>query len=123
MGKVPWGYRRAVLSDLSPSASVIAAGINLPIDAGAFDKASADLLERLDAELGWMYETTHTDGKPARIDYTVWSEGFTCPECGSPVVFYDVAYNPATGKVSRSPFAAQHPAAARSWTRLGSSAG
>lgn len=99
MGKVTWGYRRAVLSDLSPSASVISAGINLPMDAGAFDKASAGILDRFDAELGWMYETTHTDGKRARIEYTIWSEVFTCPECGSPVVFYDVAYDAATGRV------------------------
>ena len=85
MGKVPWGYRRAVLSDLSPSASFIAAGLNLPVDADAFDKASKDILDRFDAELGWMYETTHTNGKPARIEYTVWSEVFTCPECGTAV--------------------------------------
>ncbi|HUP69644.1 MAG TPA: DNA methyltransferase [Acidimicrobiales bacterium] len=99
MGMVPWGYRRAVLSDLSPSASVIAAGINLPLDGDAFDKASAEVLSRFDAELGWMYETTHSNGKSARIEYTVWSEVFTCPECGSAVVFYDVAYNPKTGRV------------------------
>ncbi|MGI8793635.1 MAG: DNA methyltransferase, partial [Acidimicrobiales bacterium] len=99
MGKVPWGYRRAVLSDLSPSASLIAAGLNLPIDARAFDKASKDILDRFEAELGWMYETTHTNGQPAHIEYTVWSEVFTCPECGSPVVFYDVAFNPTTGNV------------------------
>jgi hypothetical protein len=71
----------------------------LPVDAGAFDKASKDILDRFDAELGWMYETTHTNGKPARIEYTVWSEVFTCPECGSPVAFYDVGFNRATGKV------------------------
>lgn len=99
MGKVSWGYRRAVLSDLSPSASVIAAGINLPIDAEAFDNASKGILDRFDAELGWMYETAHTDGRSGRVEYTVWSEVFTCPECGSPVVFYDVAYNHKTGRV------------------------
>ncbi|MEW5813671.1 MAG: DNA methyltransferase [Actinomycetota bacterium] len=98
-GNVRWGYRRAVLADLLPSASVIAAGLNLPIDAGRFDKASKDILDRFDAELGWMYVTTHTNGEPARIEYTVWSEVFTCPQCGSPVVFYDVAFNPTTGKV------------------------
>lgn len=98
-GSVAWGYRRAVLSDLSPSASVIAAGLNLPVDAAAFDKASKDILDRFDADLGWMYQTTHTNGKPAQIEYTIWSEVFTCPECGSPVVFYEVAYNPTTGKV------------------------
>jgi 16S rRNA G966 N2-methylase RsmD/Zn-finger nucleic acid-binding protein len=99
MGQVQWGARKAVLSDLSPSASVIAAGLNLPIDAAAFDTASAEVLRRFDAALGWMYETTHTDGSTARIDYTVWSEIFTCPECASAVVFYDVAYDAATGRV------------------------
>jgi 16S rRNA G966 N2-methylase RsmD len=99
MGKVTWGYRRAVLSDLSPSASLIAAGLNLPIDASAFDKASKDVLDRFENELGWMYQTTHTNGQPARIEYTVWSEVFTCPECGSAVVFYDVAFNSTTGNV------------------------
>lgn len=99
MGKVPWGYRRAVLADLSPSASVIAAGLNLPIDAEAFGKASKQILDRFDSELGWMYETTHTDGKSGRIEFTIWSEVFTCPECGSPVVFYDVAFDTTIGKV------------------------
>ena len=33
MGEVRWGTRRAVLADLSPSATFIAAGLNLPIDA------------------------------------------------------------------------------------------
>lgn len=99
MAPVQWGYRRAVLSDLSPSASVIAAGLNLPIDASRFDRASAEMLDRFEAELGWMYQTAHTDYTPARIDYTVWSEVFTCPSCGSPIVFYDVAYDAATGRV------------------------
>lgn len=101
MGKtnIQWGYRRAVLSDLSPSASLIAAGLNLPVDANAFDKASKDILDGFDADLGWMYQTTHTNGEPARILYTVWSEVFTCPQCGSPVVFYEVAYNSGTGRV------------------------
>jgi 16S rRNA G966 N2-methylase RsmD len=99
MGSVAWGYRRAVISDLSPSASLIAAGMNLPIDAGAFDKASKDMLDRFDDEFGWMYQTTHSNGYAARIDYTVWSEVFTCPNCGSPVVFYDVAYDKTTGRV------------------------
>ena len=50
-----------------------------------------------------MYKTTVTPdtGKPfeAQIDYTIWSEVFTCPHCGGEVVFYDAAFNPETGKV------------------------
>ena len=50
-----------------------------------------------------MYKTTVTppNGKPfsADIDYTIWSEVFTCPHCGGEVVFYDAAFNPDTGRV------------------------
>ncbi|MCH8297398.1 MAG: hypothetical protein IH873_04965 [Chloroflexi bacterium] len=99
MGEVQWGTRRAVLQDLSPSATFIAAGINLPVDAKAFDRRSREILDAFDTKWGWMYETTHTDGRTARIDYTVWSEVFTCPSCGNEIVFYDVAFDKDIGKV------------------------
>jgi hypothetical protein len=60
MGRVRWGSRRAVLSDLSPSATFIAAGVNLPIDAEAFDRRSSEILDEFDAEWGWMYLTKNT---------------------------------------------------------------
>ena len=100
---VQWGTRRAILGDLGPSATFIAAGMNLPIDAKAFDAASKRLLDRFETEYGWMYTTTVTPdtGKPfeAQIDFTIWSEVYTCPHCGGEVVFYDAAFNPETGKV------------------------
>ena len=100
MGPVQWGARRAVLQDLSPSATFIAAGLNLPIDAREFDRRSTELLEAFDAKFGWMYKTTHTNGREAQIDYTVWSEVFTCPMCGSEIVFYDAAFDERTAGVS-----------------------
>ena len=99
---VEWGARRAILGELGPSATFIAAGMNLPVDGDAFDQASQALLDRFDREYGWMYRTRVTVGDEnfeAGIDYTVWSEVFTCPHCGSEVVFYDVAFVPATGRV------------------------
>lgn len=46
-----------------------------------------------------MYETLHSDGKrKGRINYVVWSEVFTCPNCAGDVVFMDQAYDPKTGK-------------------------
>jgi len=102
LGRVRWGPRRAILQDLSPSATFIAAGLNLPVDATAFDRRSEEILERFDAEWGWMYETTHTDGRTGRIDYTVWSEVFTCPHCGGEVVFYEAAFDAKTGRVKDS---------------------
>jgi hypothetical protein len=99
MGAVRWGSRRAALSDLSPSATFIAAGLNLPIDAKAFDRRSAEILDEFEAEWGWMYRTTDDRGREQPLDYVVWSEVFTCPACAGPVVFYDVAYDPTTGSV------------------------
>ena len=60
---VRWGARRAVLQDLSPSATFIAAGVNLPVDAEAFDRRSAEILDQFDAEWGWMYKTTDERGR------------------------------------------------------------
>ena len=73
-----WGARRVILGDLSPAATFIAANYNLPFDVSAFSEASAQLLREVDAEIGWMYETLHTDGQTTgRINYTVWSEVFS----------------------------------------------
>jgi DNA modification methylase len=99
MGSVEWGGRRAILQDLSPAATFIAAGLNLPINADAFDSASSRILEDFDDRYGWMYETTHTDGSSVKMDYMIWSEVFTCPACASAIVFYDVAFVSKTGKV------------------------
>ncbi len=99
-GKPRWGARHAVLNDLSPAAGFIAANYTLPFDVDAFAEAGRALLDEVEEELGWMYETLHTDGKTkGRIDYTVWSEVFSCPECADEVVFTEQALNEETGRV------------------------
>ncbi|NIQ95200.1 MAG: hypothetical protein GWN87_14045, partial [Desulfuromonadales bacterium] len=86
------GARRAVVGDLSPAASLIAAGYNLPFDVSAFEQAARRILDEVQREIGWMYETLHTDGKTrGRINYTVWSEVFVCPDCAGEVVFLEEA--------------------------------
>ena len=98
--KPKWGARRAVLNDLSPAATFIAANYNLPFDVQEFTRAGKQILDEVEQEIGWMYETYHTDGKTkGRIDYTVWSEVFTCPECAGEVVFMDEALNKVTNRV------------------------
>ncbi len=102
LAKVRWGARRMILQDLSPSATFIAAGLNLPIDAEAFDRRSTEILDEFESEWGWMYETTHTNGRIGKIDYTVWSEVLTCPHCGGEVVFYDAAFDESIGRVKET---------------------
>lgn len=102
MPEARWGARRAFLQDLSPAATFVAAGLNLPVDAEAFDRASKALMVRFEKEWGWLYETTASTGDPARIDYTIWSEVFTCAHCAGEIVFYDAAFIAATGRVRDS---------------------
>ncbi len=106
--KPDWGARRVVLGDLSPAATFIAANYNLPFDVGEFAAAADQLLKEVEQEIGWMYETIHTDGKTnGRINYTVWSEVFACPECSGEVVFIDEALDRETQR-TRDQFPCPH---------------
>jgi len=100
-GKPRWGARRAILNDLSPAAGFIAANYTQPFDVDAFAEAGRALLDEVEEEIGWMYETLHTDGKTrGKIDYTVWSEVFVCPNCEGEVVFVKEALDKETKRVS-----------------------
>ncbi|WP_295404522.1 DNA methyltransferase [uncultured Thiocystis sp.] len=99
-----WGARRAILNDLGPAASFIAAGYNLPFDVKRFEQEARRILDEVEQELGWMYEALHTDGKTrGRINYTVWSEVFSCPECAGEVNFLEEALDKESSK-TRSEF-------------------
>jgi hypothetical protein len=95
-----WGPRRVILNDLGPAATFIAANYTLPFDVNAFTTAAQRILAEVENELGWMYETLHNDGKTkGRINFTVWSEVFTCPECAGEVNFVEEALDPTTKRV------------------------
>jgi len=98
-----WGTRRVILNDLSPAATFIAANYNIPFEVEDFAKAGKKLLKDVEQEIGWMYETTHTDGKTrGRIEYTVWSQIYTCPECAGEVNFLDEALDDDTKRVKEA---------------------
>jgi len=103
-----WGARLALLGDLAPAATFIAANYNTPFDVNAFQAEARRILDELKAEIGWMYETLHTDGKrKGFINYTVWSEVFSCPDCGGEVVFLEEALDSKTDRV-RERFPCSH---------------
>jgi hypothetical protein len=98
-----WGTRRVLLNDLSPAATFIAANHNLPFDIEAFAQASTRLLQDVEDEIGWMYETLHSDGKSrGRIEYTVWSQLYSCPECAGEINFTEEALDDETKRVRDS---------------------
>lgn len=113
-----WGARRAVLNDLSPAATFIGANYNIPFDVDAFAQAGKQLLKEVEQDIGWMYETLHSDGKTkGRIEYTVWSEVFSCPECAGTVNFLDEALEEESKRV-RDVFPCPHCGAELNKDRL-----
>lgn len=105
-GKTTWipfsklGVRRAVLNDLSPAATFIAYNYNTPVDVKEFEKKTKQILKEVEDECGWMYETKHSDGRIGKINYTVWSDVFVCPECANEVIFWDAAVDREASKVN-----------------------
>jgi hypothetical protein len=94
------GVRQAVLNDLSPAATFIAHTYNTPVDVTLFEREAKRILADVVAECGWMYETTHTDGKTkCEINYTVWSDVFVCPECADEVVFWEASVDKEAGRI------------------------
>lgn len=98
-----WGVRRIILNDLSPAATFIGANYNTPFDVSKFEKEGKKLLKEADRNIGWMYRTLHSDGRTeAKIQYTVWSDTFSCQACAGEVVFTEAALDVETKKVSKT---------------------
>jgi hypothetical protein len=113
-----WGARRAVLNDLSPAATFIAANYNIPFDVRDFAEAGKKMLKEMEQEIGWMYETLHSDGKnKAQIDYTVWSQLYSCPDCVGEINFTNEALDEDSKRVKEE-FPCPHCNAMLSKTRL-----
>ena len=96
-GKYKWikfsklGARRAALNDLSPIATFISHNYNDVLDVEKFVCSAKSILKNLETELGWMYQTTHYNGHKCLIDFVIWSEQFSCPDCGAEINFFDEA--------------------------------
>jgi DNA modification methylase len=105
------GARQAILNDLSPAATFIAASYSVPVDRKAFTLQMKRVLKELENECGWMYATLHNDGKTqGRINYTVWSDVFSCANCSKEIVFVREALDRETGSI-RDTFPCPHCAA------------
>ena len=102
-----WGVRPCVLSDLSPVATFIAYNYNVPLDTSSFEKAAGLFFATIGTELSWLYQTTHTSGSPCRINYTVWSEIFICPDCSKEINYVNEALDRSTKRV-RDEFPCPH---------------
>ncbi|WP_339751450.1 DNA methyltransferase [uncultured Marinobacter sp.] len=118
------GARKAILNDLSPVASYISYIYNTPSDQYSFQSEAKKLLRSSEKKHGWMFQTLHnptkdqiqsaieiinTNSSPdlsgccgiGRVNYTVWSDVFTCPECAGDIVFWETAVDIEGGKVNQ----------------------
>ena len=95
---IAWGKRNAILSDISPVASLICGVYNSPLSANTIIELSEALIEAK-KKYGWMYETQISPQTKVSINYIVWSDVFVCPHCGHEVVFTKTAVDKETNKV------------------------
>src|SRR3989442_7778669 len=116
------GFRRAILSDLSPAATFISYNYNTPANLVEFNQMARRVFEEAQQQCGWMYLTLHhpnlrqietavsmldsaeaelpdVDLPWGHINFTVWSDVFTCTECSTEIVFWDVAVDKNTATV------------------------
>lgn len=92
------GARKAVLNDLSPAATFIAYNFNSLVNVSEFEAEAKRIIQQAEEDCGWMYETWHPNHEdPNRvktiINYTIWSEVLSCPECAETLIYYDVFFN------------------------------
>jgi DNA modification methylase len=95
------GIRFPILNDLSPAATLIAAGYNLTQAPSDFAVKARKLLDGFNKEYGWLHTTRDPkSGDECPINYTVWSEIFTCPDCSGEIDFWALAYDDASGTIA-----------------------
>lgn len=93
------GSRHSIISDLSPVASFIGNNYNNPVSPSSFQSTIEDLLSKVDDLCGWMYKTLSPQGLESTINYTVYSDVFSCNACEAEIVFYEHAIEHETGRV------------------------
>ncbi len=98
------GERASILNDLSPAATLIAAGYNVTTDSKRFAQLAKKLLDKFNAEYGWMYKTHDPkSGAICPIDFTIWSEVFSCPHCAGELDFWNLAWDEESGTLTDRP--------------------
>lgn len=87
-----------VLADLSPEATFVSSRMMTPTTAAIAKNEHERIRKVLDEHTSSYYEAP--DGRSVgRINYTVWSDVFLCPECSSELVFWDIAVDPKSGNM------------------------
>lgn len=91
------GTRLCIMGELSPAATHIARGYCTSFADTSFTEEATHILKSLETTLGPLYVTAHQHRKASGIiDFTVWSDVFTCDNCGHPIVLWDAVMDSST---------------------------
>lgn len=89
------GKRRAILSDLSPCATLIAHNYCSLADLSGFQKEALATVAAVEKRLDWLFASDQ-----GRFVNAIWSDVFLCPDCGKEIVFWTAALS--KGKLQAS---------------------
>lgn len=93
-----WGYRKAIVSDLSPAATFLSRNFNTVHDVDSFIEKTNLILDQLEPLVDELYSFKHSDGRIGKIHYVVWSEVYNCTNCGHEFDFFTEGVDKKTAK-------------------------
>src|SRR5262245_26184320 len=100
-----WGIRYAIIADLSSAATFIAANYLHTPEVKDLEARCNRAIDEVRSATEWMFTTKVElpNGKDieARIDHTVWSDVFTCDNCGAELILWHLTVG-AEGDISKS---------------------
>jgi hypothetical protein len=102
LNPIKWGKRKYLGGDLSSIASFISFNYNNPVNGETFINKSSDLIFELKKNFAWLYETFHDHKFKGEINYTVWSDVYSCGNCNEEIVFWNAAVDRDNGIVKSS---------------------
>lgn len=88
-----WGPRKAYIYELSTIGSYVADNLCNPPESELFEKEALNLLERVEKNLGWMYEAEDPQGNKGVIRHVIWNEVLICNNCYEKSPYLDVMIN------------------------------
>ena len=93
---VQWGARNAVLYELGALGAFVGQTLTNPPEPRLFRRAAEEILRDVEADYGWVYGATDTDGLAGTIRHTIWSDLLLCPACLREVSLWDacVSFDP-----------------------------
>jgi DNA modification methylase/transcriptional regulator with XRE-family HTH domain len=93
--------RRAILNDLSPASIHLAWNHTRACEPQALAEGFAAIETKIKRRFDRLYQTTHKDGSPARIHWTLWSTIHRCRLCAHEFQLWD-AVDQKSGRIGNT---------------------